>query len=70
MKWNRIESGWRHLKSDFMRQWPRLTHVDVIISNRGRLVHYIGERYGITMGEAELQLARWQNRQTGIGHFA
>jgi hypothetical protein len=70
MKWNLIDSGWRHLKRDVMRQWPKLTHVDVIISNRGRLVHYIKERYGITMGEAERQLAHWQNRQTGICHFA
>lgn len=66
MKWNLIEGDWLQLKGSVKRQWPRLTNVDVIIGKRERLAGYIKQRYSITAGEAERQLAGWQGRQTEI----
>ena len=63
MKWDRIESGWRQLKGSFKRRWPKLTNIDVIIGARKQLAGHIEERYGISKGEAEKQLADWQGQQ-------
>jgi uncharacterized protein YjbJ (UPF0337 family) len=64
MKWNLIEGDWRQFKGSVMRQWPKLTNVDVIIGKRARLAHYIQERCGYSKGETEKQLATWQGIQT------
>lgn len=66
MRWNLIEGDWLHLKGSVKRQWHKLTNVDVIIGNRGRLAHYIEERHGYSKSETERQLANWQGRQTAI----
>jgi len=66
MKWDRIEGSWQQLKGNFKRRWRKLTNVDVIAGNRERLALNIQERYGITTGEAEKQLADWQDRQKAI----
>jgi uncharacterized protein YjbJ (UPF0337 family) len=64
MKWDRVEEDWDQLKGSFMRQWPRLSNIDVMTGKREWLLRNIREKYGITQHEAEAQLAVWQDSQT------
>jgi uncharacterized protein YjbJ (UPF0337 family) len=62
MNWDRIEGNWKQFKGNVKEQWGKLTddQLDVIAGKRDHLAGRIQELYGISVEEAEKQLATWQ----------
>jgi uncharacterized protein YjbJ (UPF0337 family) len=65
MNWICIEGNWKQFKGNIKKQWSKFTddQLDVIAGKRDYLAGKIQESYGVSKGEAEKQLAAWQERQ-------
>lgn len=65
MNWTQIEGNWKQLKDKVKQQWGKLTddQLDVIAGKREHLAGKIQEAYGVSLEEAEQQLAEWQRLQ-------
>ena len=62
MDWDIVEGNWRQFKGKVKARWGSLTddHLDVIAGKRVELAGKIQEAYGITKGEAEQQIKRFE----------
>ena len=69
MNWDRIEGNWKQFKGNALQQWGKLKgdELDMIAGKRDLLFGKIQEAYGITMEQAEAQLAEWEKRMQAIG---
>ena len=66
MNWERIQGNWKQVAGQAKEQWGKLTEddIDVVAGRRDRLAGRIQERYGVTLDEAEKQVAQWQRKAT------
>lgn len=64
MNWNIVKGTWKQFRGEVRAQWGELTddHLDVIAGRRNALAGKIQEIYGITRGEAEQQIKRFEQR--------
>jgi len=62
MEWGRIENEWKRFKTIAQDEWGALSehHLDAIDGRRGDLLTKLQETYGISIDEAEQQIAQWQ----------
>ena len=69
MNWDRIQGNWKQFKGNAQQQWGKLKgdELDMIAGKRDLLFSKIQEAYGITMEQAEAQLAEWEKRMQAIG---
>ena len=65
MDWSSIEARWHEYRTRAKRQWDKLSEEQIrnTRGNRSYLVKRVQESYGLTAGEAEVQVADWQARQ-------
>ena len=66
MNWERIQGNWKQVAGQAKEQWGKLTEddIDVVAGRRDRLAGRIQERYGVSLDEAEKQVAQWQRKAT------
>jgi len=69
MNWDRIQGNWKQFKGNAQQQWGKLKgdELDMIAGKRDLLFGKIQEAYGITMEQAEAQLAEGAKRMQAIG---
>ena len=65
MDWDQIEGNWKQFKGRVKEEWDNLTddHLDTIKGQRDQLAAKIQEAYGITKGEAEKQISKWEKKE-------
>jgi len=62
MNWDIVEGNWRQFKGKVRARWRSLTddHLEVIAGKRVELVGKLQDTYGISKGEAEQQIRRFE----------
>jgi uncharacterized protein YjbJ (UPF0337 family) len=62
MNWDIVEGNWKQFKGKVKARWGNLTddHLEVIAGKRVALVGMLQEAYGITKGEADRQIKRFE----------
>jgi uncharacterized protein YjbJ (UPF0337 family) len=62
MNWDIAEGNWKQFKGKVRARWGSLTddHLEVIAGKRAALMGKLQEAYGITKGEAERQIKRFE----------
>lgn len=65
MEWDIIESRWHEYRAAAKRRWDKLSEAQIAGTrgNRDYLLKRVQEAYGLTVQEAERQLAEWQTTQ-------
>ena len=62
-----LKGQWKQFRGQVRKQWGKLTDddIDQMQGNAEQLVGKIQERYGRTREQAEQELDRWLDRQSG-----
>jgi uncharacterized protein YjbJ (UPF0337 family) len=62
MNWDIVEGNWKQFKGKVRARWGNLTddHLEMIAGKRVALVGKLQETYGITKGEADKQIKRFE----------
>ncbi len=62
MNWDIVEGNWKQFKGKVRARWGNLTddHLEMIAGKRVALVGKLQEAYGITKGEADKQIKRFE----------
>jgi uncharacterized protein YjbJ (UPF0337 family) len=62
MNWDIAEGNWKQFKGKVRARWGSLTddHLEVIAGKRVALMGKLQEAYGITKGEADRQIKRFE----------
>jgi hypothetical protein len=65
MEWGVIESRWHEYKAAVKRRWDRLSEAQIAGTrgNRHYVLKRVQEAYGLSIHEAERQVAEWQTTQ-------
>ena len=65
MDWCIIESRWHEYRAAAKRRWEKLSEAQIAGTrgNRDYLLKRVQEAYGLTVQEAERELADWQGTQ-------
>lgn len=63
MTWDRIEGDWSRFRLIVQLHWSKITdqQLDLVAGKRDRLVETIQAAYRMSHGNAERQLADWQD---------
>ena len=69
MKWERIQSNWKHFKASALARWGQITpqELDVIGGRRELLTGHIEEVYGIPLAKAQAEVEAWRTEQREPG---